>query len=101
MNAKYTTNPAGCAWMCEDVRGMCGDVRGCADSMLDVRLVFQVFELKHDFCGHVQQIAELDDGNMILRSFWMFSEDMTGKSNHQKVAKNSYSGAFLRKHNSF
>ena len=66
MNAKYTTNPAGCAWMCEDVRGMCGDVRGCADSMLDVRLVFQVFELKHDFCGHVQKIAELDDGNMLF-----------------------------------
>ena len=66
MNAKYTTIPAGCAWMCEDVRGMCGDVRGCADSMLDVRLVFQVFELKHDFCGHVQKIAELDDGNMLF-----------------------------------
>ena len=50
----------------QDVRGRAWDVRGCADSMLDVRLVFQVFELKHDFCGHVQKIAELDDGNMLF-----------------------------------
>ena len=49
-----------------DVRGCAWDVRGRADSMLDVRLVFQVFELNHDFCGHVQKIAELDDGNMLF-----------------------------------
>ena len=66
MNAKYTTNPAGCAWTCGGCARMCGDVRGRADSMLDVRLVFQVFELNHDFCGHVQKIAELDDGNMLF-----------------------------------
>ena len=40
-------------------------------------------------------------GICFLRSFLMFSEYMAGKSNHQKVAKNSYLGTFLRKHINF
>ena len=51
---------------CEYVRGTCGYVRGRAYSVLDVRLVFQVFEPNHDFYGHVQKIAALDHGNMFF-----------------------------------
>ena len=49
-----------------DVRGRAWGVRGRADSLLDVRLVFQVFEIKYGFYEHIKRKATLDNKSMFL-----------------------------------